>query len=294
MRAADFKWYWGANGAVDSVVDVTHKVRVPFSTKVRASWGILNDSSFVNVPAANTRDASNAKLTWTDYACVDPFPVYLAICGSAAATSAVFQNHARLSPVAFASSAYSAAAAALAVTGNGFILYLNGEFFVMQMAALPAAGTVWNMRSYAGMITGAPGSYAFVGRTRPPAVPGLRMRISYTGSTLDPTVTSDSTLARVHTVPDPYYVTNALELTSSTKVLQFVNLPSQAIIRIYSVSGVLVNILTHNDPTGGGTEVWNLRNRNNQFVASGVYFYHVETPDGREKIGRFTVVNYAQ
>jgi hypothetical protein len=29
-------------------------------------------------------------------------------------------------------------------------------------------------------------------------------------------------------------------------------------------------------------------------VASGVYFYHVETPDGRKKIGRFTVVNYAQ
>jgi len=37
-----------------------------------------------------------------------------------------------------------------------------------------------------------------------------------------------------------------------------------------------------------------LRNRNNQVVASGVYFYHVETPDGREKIGRFTVVNFAQ
>ena len=58
--------------------------------------------------------------------------------------------------------------------------------------------------------------------------------------------------------------------------------------------GVLVNIVTHNDPTGGGEASWNLRNRNNQFVASGVYFYHVETPDGREKIGRFTVVNYAQ
>jgi hypothetical protein len=29
-------------------------------------------------------------------------------------------------------------------------------------------------------------------------------------------------------------------------------------------------------------------------VASGVYFYHVETPDGKQKIGRFTVVNFAQ
>jgi hypothetical protein len=225
---------------------------------------------------------------------VEPFNTYLAICTGSAANAAVFQNHARLSPVAFASSAYSAAAAALAVTGNGFILYLNGNFFVMQMAALPAAGTVWNARFYAGNITGTSGSYAFQGAIRPAAVPGLRIKLDYTGATVDPTVTADSLLARIHTVPDPYYVTNALEITANTKVLRFVNLPAQAIIRVYSVSGIRVNVLTHNDATGGGEEVWNLRNRNNQFVASGVYFYHVETPDGQTKIGRFTVVNYAQ
>ena len=142
--------------------------------------------------------------------------------------------------------------------------------------------------------TGTAGSYGYSSETRPAAVPGLRFRISYSGSSLDPSVTVDSLLARIHTVPDPYYVTNQLEITANTKVLRFVNLPSQAIIRIYSVSGILVNILTHNSNTGGGEEVWNLRNRNNQFVASGVYFYHVETPDGKKKIGRFTVVNYAQ
>ena len=147
---------------------------------------------------------------------------------------------------------------------------------------------------YAGNIAGDPGAFAFNSATRPAAVPGLRVKVDYTGSTLTPQVTEDSLLARVHTVPDPYYVTNSLEITANTKVLRFVNLPAQAIIRIYSVSGILVNILTHNDAGGGGEEIWNLRNRNNQFVASGVYFYHVETPDGRTKIGRFTVVNYAQ
>jgi hypothetical protein len=106
-------------------------------------------------------------------------------------------------------------------------------------------------------------------------------------------VTNDSVLARVHTLPDPYYVTNALEFTQNTKVLKFVNVPMRAIVRIYSVSGVLVRILTHDDPTGGGELTWNLRNRNNQFVASGVYFYHIETPDGKSKVGRFTVVNFA-
>ena len=71
------------------------------------------------------------------------------------------------------------------------------------------------------------------------------------------------------------------------------SIPSQAVVRIYSLSGVLVNVLTHNDPQGGGLLTWDLRNRNNQFVASGVYFYHVEAPDGQTKVGRFTVVNFA-
>ena len=77
-------------------------------------------------------------------------------------------------------------------------------------------------------------------------------------------------------------------------------LPQDAIIRIYSASGVLVRILEHHagayDPTSGsqGSEIqWDLRNRNNQVVASGVYFYHVEAGDAR-RVGRFTVVNFAQ
>jgi hypothetical protein len=163
----------------------------------------------------------------------------------------------------------------------------------MQMAALPAAGTIWHARFYSGAITGTAGSYAFAGEVRPPNVPGLRVRVAYTGSTLDPSTTSAENLARVHTVPDPYYVSNALETTANQKVLQFVNLPAQAVVRIYSLSGVLVNVLTHNDPQGGGLLTWDLRNRNNQFVASGVYFYHVEAPDGQTKVGRFTVVNFA-
>ena len=28
---------------------------------------------------------------------------------------------------------------------------------------------------------------------------------------------------------------------------------------------------------------WNVRNRNNQVVASGVYFYHVESGDARDE-----------
>jgi hypothetical protein len=104
-------------------------------------------------------------------------------------------------------------------------------------------------------------------------------------------VAQDADLKQVHTVPDPYYAVSQFDLGPSTKQLQFVNLPPVATIRIYSLSGVLVDIVVHNDPAGGGVAQWDLRNRSNQFVASGVYFYHLTTPEGREHVGRFTVVN---
>ncbi|MBI1967064.1 MAG: hypothetical protein HYS40_03655 [Gemmatimonadetes bacterium] len=299
-RAADFNVHWGANGAIDSVIDVTHNVVVPFKTKIRASWGILNDQSFASTPAASTRDGNNGLLTWSDVACVDPVPTFVSLCGGTA-NPAVLQNQARLSPVAFQSSSY-ANTATLTTNGNGFIFYLNGSFFLMRMASLPTSGTVWHARFYSGNFRAntAFTSWTFrcgftigVSCIRPPAVPGLRAQFTFQGSNFSPGVANASLLARVHTVPDPYYVTNALEFTQNTKVLKFVNLPMRAIIRIYSVSGVLVNVLTQDDPTGGGELTWNLRNRNNQFVASGVYFYHVETPDGQTKVGRFTIVTFA-
>ncbi|MEO8636994.1 MAG: hypothetical protein ABI587_17095, partial [Gemmatimonadales bacterium] len=102
----------------------------------------------------------------------------------------------------------------------------------------------------------------------------------------------------VHTVPDPYYVTNEFEQSTDNKVIKFVNLPQRAIIRIYSSSGILVNILEHNSATFGGDETWNVRNRNNQVVASGVYFYHIEangvSGGTARRVGRMTIVNFAQ
>ncbi|MFL5459159.1 MAG: T9SS type A sorting domain-containing protein, partial [Gemmatimonadales bacterium] len=77
------------------------------------------------------------------------------------------------------------------------------------------------------------------------------------------------------------------------KVIQFVNLPADCIIRIYSSSGVLVTLVEHHSSTLGGKETWNVLNRNNQVVASGVYFYHIEAGDAR-RVGRFTVVNFAE
>jgi len=298
-RAADFKVYWGSTaGKPDSVVDVSDHVPVKFSKVLRGTYGFLNDSSFTGTNVTSG-DGNNATLTWQDVFCVAPIPSFgggsmsnAQACGGTAATIPAFlMDHALLQPVVFGSSAYGAAAPA--ATGNGFIFYIAGQFFLMQMAALPTAGTVWNLRTYSGSITGSPGSFALAAQASPPWVPGLKVQVSFQGSVAT-TTTSDSAFAAIHTVPDPYYVTNALETSANNKVLRFVNLPSQCIVRIYSVSGILIRVLTHNDPTNGGDLTWDLRNRNNQFVASGVYFYHIEAADGRTKVGRFTVVNYAQ
>jgi hypothetical protein len=49
----------------------------------------------------------------------------------------------------------------------------------------------------------------------------------------------------------------------------------------------------HHSTQLGGSATWNVLSRNSQVVASGVYFYHIESGDAR-RVGRFTVVNFAQ
>jgi hypothetical protein len=172
---------------------------------------------------------------------------------------------------------------------------------------VPAAGTVWALRQYVGAIIGGQGAggdfgpyeYSNPEGVLPLTAVGAELRSSFAVTNVVATPTDDN-LRSVHTVPDPYYVRSAYEASTEQKVLKFVGLPQRAIIRIYSVSGVLVRMLEHDatryNPTSrsqGSEFDWDLRNRNNQVVASGVYFYHVEAGDAR-RVGRFTVVNFAQ
>jgi hypothetical protein len=172
--------------------------------------------------------------------------------------------------------------------GPGFALYVNHEFYIFRTNNLPS-NTVWTHRSYFGVIRGEPGAYTFRPEYANPAVPGLVARVTVEAvAEVQPVEAED--LAAVHTVPDPFYVTSHLGQNPSQRVLKFVNLPDRAIIRIYSLSGILVDVVEHHDPTPGGEATWDLRNRTGRPVASGVYFYHVETPDGAETIGRMTII----
>ncbi len=93
-------------------------------------------------------------------------------------------------------------------------------------------------------------------------------------------------------VPDPYIVTNAWETSEFGKRLMFSGLPSVCTIKIYTLLGEHVDTIEHggDGQTSEGYTFWDMRTRNDQFIAPGVYLYHAETPGGHETLGRFLVI----
>jgi hypothetical protein len=305
QRAADFNVYWGAGGLVDSVIDVTHNVAVQFSPVIGSSYGILNASASAG---GGSKDGRSDVLTNVDMGCVEPWRSFPSVGGSGgiygctAPTAYALSQTAIPGPVAFVTGSTSNAPAAAAAPrpGAGFILYLPGTYSVVELAggALPAAGAVWSLRSYVGSTRGGQGAagdrgpYTFTPRPRPLTATGVSLQVDF--DVINQQVAATETdLEQIHTVPDPYYVTNAFERTTQGKVIKFVNLPAQAIIRIYSSSGILVDLLEHRSETFGGAATWNVLNRNNHVVGSGVYFYHIES-GGARRVGRMTIVNFAE
>jgi hypothetical protein len=309
-RQADIELTWGDGGQVASVKDVTNHVDVPFAATMQASYGFIPDvNGNGNV---DYFDAYGLDGTAEDVAALASPTVGAAFCatehdpGPGNRPSLTAQP--TIGPV---STSIATEGAGLTATGTGFGLYINGQTFIFQLSGgtPPAAGTKWTLRSYAGTVTSTtgvgttnPGGYTFTPVLGSPAIPGLQVKFNVVAATNIAAATKEG-LERVHTVPDPYYVTSSFEATTTDKIIRFVNLPAKAIIRIYSSSGVLVRVLEHNSERRGerdedvsvlgGQETWDVRNRNNQVVASGVYFYHIESGSAR-RVGRFTVVNFAQ
>ena len=287
-RQADIEVTWGAGGQLASVRDKTHHLAVPFTPVPGAGYGFWVDGN------------GNGRIDWRDFDQVQGIGTINAGLTFCAASSDATQLTAQpaIGPVSSAYNGTSGTSATFPTTGQGFGMYINGQIFVFQLAGgiAPAAGTVWTLRTYAGPVraltnpaTATPGGYIYDPQIGNPALPGMRVVFSVPDRTGERALTQ-ADLAQVHTVPDPVYLTR-LDAATGSGTVRFVNLPSRAIIRIYSASGLLVNIVSHNDPGLGSEARWNLRNRNSRLVASGVYFFHVETPEGRTRVGRFVIVN---
>jgi hypothetical protein len=101
-------------------------------------------------------------------------------------------------------------------------------------------------------------------------------------------------LGQVVVVPNPFVVRSGFAGTTSTggdagSKVGFYNLPRTCTIRIVSYSGQLVETLVH-DTELYSTEYFQVT-RNNQVMASGIYFYIVETPDGQRTHGKFVIIH---
>ncbi|MCZ6819511.1 MAG: hypothetical protein O7G31_08470, partial [Calditrichaeota bacterium] len=112
-----------------------------------------------------------------------------------------------------------------------------------------------------------------------------------------PTQNTESVLDNIYVVPDPYVAVNVLESKQSAALsgrgerrIDFVNLPTQCTIRIFTVSGQLVTVIEHEGFQDNGRESWDLTTREGLEIAYGVYFFHVEAPGLGQKLGKFAII----
>jgi hypothetical protein len=96
-------------------------------------------------------------------------------------------------------------------------------------------------------------------------------------------------LEDVYVVPNPFIVDSGFSGGREAEGrIGFYRMPERATIRIYSYSGQLVETIHHDDDRY--STAWLQVTRNNQLIASGVYFYVVETPEGDMMRGKFVVI----
>jgi len=130
-------------------------------------------------------------------------------------------------------------------------------------------------------------------KTTKPFKDGDRYTFTTTAARFE-TAKAESQLDRIYVVPNPYVVYSNLEVPGSTattrgqNVLQFRNLPPSCTIRIYTMTGELVDTI-HKDDTLSYAS-WNVLSYEGQRLAYGVYIYHVDVPGVGEKIGRFGLI----
>jgi hypothetical protein len=105
----------------------------------------------------------------------------------------------------------------------------------------------------------------------------------------------DSSFEDVKVVPNPFFVHSDFETDPSNSKLRFINLPDNCSIKIYTISGELVDVINHDNlnildgVVNSGSEWWDLVNRKGNLIAPGLYIYVVES-SGYEHIGKFAVV----
>jgi hypothetical protein len=104
-------------------------------------------------------------------------------------------------------------------------------------------------------------------------------------------------LDKVKVVPNPYIVTNMMEpavrniFLNQRRRLMFTHIPAECTIKIFTISGYLVDeIKVYNEPSSGIVH-WDLLTKDGLEIAPGIYVYHLKSEKtGKEKMGKFAVI----
>ncbi|MCK6603696.1 MAG: hypothetical protein L6Q59_02260 [Ignavibacteriaceae bacterium] len=111
------------------------------------------------------------------------------------------------------------------------------------------------------------------------------------------TAEAASRLDNIYVVPNPYVGANDLEPANrlsgqnrGERRIYFENLPQKCTIRIYTISGELVNTLEHESGFDNGREYWNLLNKDGFSIAYGVYLAHIDAPGIGQKLIKFAII----
>jgi len=252
----DIEIRWESESRLASVRDLTHRVDIRFSQFTDDGWGFL--------PLGTT---SRDDMIWQSLH--------------------VFPKHKRSYRLLPAPLYFSHPENPDSVSLS---LYVRGvELFVTGIRQKPRAGDIWLVRCAFNSAAGDEVS----------PVPGQRVSVQFNRASRRP---EDERLSRVRVVPNPYIVSSALDSGPSDKNVLFTGLPERCTIRIYSLSGVLVNVLEHGPgvpestfssaDSGGGARRYDLRNRFGQLLASGTYYFHVQSQGtGKEQVGKFSIIN---
>jgi hypothetical protein len=102
--------------------------------------------------------------------------------------------------------------------------------------------------------------------------------------------------SKPYVVPNPYIAAASFEPQRfgvqgrGERKLEFRNLPPNCTIRIYSVTGELVQTLQHDGNILEGFLPWDLRTKDNLEAAPGLYIFHVDAGEAGVHVGKFAIV----
>ena len=97
-------------------------------------------------------------------------------------------------------------------------------------------------------------------------------------------------------VPNPYVVAAAweprlnYESGRGERKIDFINLPTECTIKIFTLNGYLVNTLDHESINENGTYSWNMLSKDGLELSYGLYMYHVDAEGIGEFTGKFALI----